>query len=100
MSDSQGKDRRNAFWTVLDSLVGIFGAVLAVVAYIASAGRSIEKLVLSLVVVSVSILILRAIQVLLVGRRIDPFFAALAFVTVGLMVWYTVISVASREAKI
>ncbi|MGH3836371.1 MAG: hypothetical protein ACRDSF_11810 [Pseudonocardiaceae bacterium] len=100
MSDSQGKDRRNTFWTVLGALLAIFGAAFAVVTYIVPVESAIEKLALSLVVVSVSILIFRAIQVLLAGRRIDPFFSALAFVTVGLMVWYTVILAASREAKI
>lgn len=100
MSDSQDKDKRNTFWTVLGALLAIFGAAFAVVTYVVPVETTTEKLALSLVVVSVSILIFRAIHVLLAGRRIDPLLSVFTFVTVGLMVWYTVILVASREAKI
>lgn len=100
MGDSQGEDRHSTFWTVLGALLAVFGAAFAVVTYIVPVESTIEKLALSLVVVSASALIFRAIQVLLAAKRIDPLLSVLTFVTVGLMVWYTVLLVASRDAKI
>ncbi len=72
MNDSRDKDKRNTFWTVLGALLAIFGAAFAVVTYVVPVETTIEKLALSLVVVSVSILIFRVIHILLAGRRIDP----------------------------
>lgn len=79
-------------WTEFGALIGIFGAAFSVAAFVRPTGSIAQKILLAVLMVSLSALVWRGITLWL-HRRVDPLFVFLTVSTLGLVVWYSALVV-------
>ncbi|MCA1675207.1 MAG: hypothetical protein LC799_24450 [Actinobacteria bacterium] len=105
--EDQQRDRKSheesqshgSFWGKLGGLLAIFGAVFSVTTFVAPVESTMQKLALSVLVVSASSMMYRAVVALL-DKKLDWGFAVLVLVTLGLGSWYVVLLVEDRDSTI
>jgi len=86
-------------WTEFGTLIGIFGAVVSVVAFVLPTGSMANKLLLAILAVSLSALVWRATTLWWRGRM-DLLFLLLTVSTFGLVVWYSALVVGQHNSTI
>lgn len=87
------------FWGKLSGLLAIFGAVFSITTFVVPVESTVQKLALSVLVVSASSMMYRAVVALL-DKKLDWVFAVLVLVTLGLGSWYVVLLVEDRDSTI
>ncbi|GAB2998300.1 hypothetical protein GCM10027184_62270 [Saccharothrix stipae] len=83
----------------LVTFAGIFGAAFSVAAFLLPAGDLGRKLVLAVLLASLSALLWRGVVAFARGR-LDPVFAALTAASLGLVTWYAVLAVGERDRQL